>query len=67
MQPDNIKISAEITRITGSEEERQLSKLRESGEKVFGLVDQFQWMPFVVVGKIVEAESATFKLRMVGK
>jgi hypothetical protein len=67
MQPDNLRVTAEITRVIGSREERQLAKLYESGEKMYGLIDQFQWMPCIVTGRTVDTESVTYDLLMVSK
>ena len=71
MSPDRLTITAEITREVGSDECGELNDLFNTQEKVFGLVDQFSWMPFMVTGmknwdgggKMM----ATFELRMVSK
>ena len=71
MKPDRITVTVEITREVGADECDRLNDLLHSGDKVFGLVDTFSWMPFIVVGmhnwdgggKMM----ATFELRMVNK
>ena len=71
MKADRITVTAEITREVGTEECGQLNDLFHSGDKIFGLVDTFCWMPFIVTGMTNwdggGKMMATFQLRMMNK
>ncbi len=64
MKIDRLTVTAQVKLKIGSADEVRLSSMFVSGDKVVGLVDQFPWMPFVVISKISDDSSAVFDLRM---
>ena len=64
MKVEKLTVTAEITRDSDTEEFGQLMELYRSGESVFGLVDQFSFMPFKVTRITKNGDKATFHLLM---
>ena len=67
MKVEKITVTAELTRHFDDDECKQLFQLLGSKKPIFGLVDQFQWMPFIVAAAYREGDFITFDLLMVSK
>lgn len=64
MKIDTLKVFAQVTLKTDSDDAILLHDMFLKGYKVEGLVEQFMWMPFVVVDEIEEGSVTTFELQM---